>query len=65
MQQSSLFTWFGFRSAYPSKVAQFSVGANTLALLPLDKSELELAEPVAQHHEEACDVRVREREGQR
>jgi hypothetical protein len=29
MQQSRLNTWLSFRSAYPSKVAQFSVGVNT------------------------------------
>jgi len=29
MQQGRLFTWLSFRSAQPSKVAQFSVGANT------------------------------------
>jgi hypothetical protein len=28
MQQGRLFTWLSFRSAQPSKVAQFSVGAN-------------------------------------
>jgi hypothetical protein len=30
-QQSRLFTWLSFGSALPSKVAQFSVGANTHA----------------------------------
>ena len=29
MQQGRLFTWLSFGSALPSKVAQFSVGANT------------------------------------
>jgi hypothetical protein len=29
-----LFTWLSFGSALPSKVAQFSVGANRLASLP-------------------------------
>ena len=30
MQQGRLFTWLSFGSAQPSKVAQFSVGANSL-----------------------------------
>ena len=30
MQQGRLFTWLSFGSAQPSKVAQFSVGANTV-----------------------------------
>jgi hypothetical protein len=29
MQQGRLFTWLSFGSALPSKVAQFSVGANS------------------------------------
>jgi hypothetical protein len=33
MQQSRLNTWLSFGSAQPSKVAQFSVGANTQDLL--------------------------------
>ena len=32
MQQGRLFTWLSFGSAQPSKVAQFSVGANTMRL---------------------------------
>jgi hypothetical protein len=32
-QQSRLFTWLSFGSAQPSKVAQFSVGANMWAQL--------------------------------
>jgi hypothetical protein len=35
MQQGRLNTWLSFRSAQPSKVAQFSVGANTKLNAPV------------------------------